>query len=367
MKKLRFLIPFFLVVIGCIYSYLWLEAAENMRSAISKEVEQAKELGIMVKIEDYKYSSFPFAVSVTPQNATLVLNNSINGKSFLVRIPDVTISCSILIDYCHSSIDPDSKIEILEKELKTPLYEIKFINGLSAFTKFSKSYLIAHFVEKKVLSENLIEQLGFESSEIAVNNLATNQEVSKVRNLMLNENFNFTDDVLPLSSIKFGFEMTNVPDTSFYLSAAFNKFMINANVDNFRLQENGDAKTKEVKINKLSCTLDKSSIDTKGKVILSNNSLPQALDLNITVTNYDYLVNRALQFSHQENLVRKEEQFQLIKKIVEKVINAPYGSSEQATFAVKVSKDNSANAIVGSTSLNEILQMTLGQYNRTRK
>lgn len=366
MKKLKFLIPFLVVIIASTYSYMWLVAAENIRSVINKEVDQAKDLGIIVEIGDYKYSSFPFAVSITPQQSTLLLNNSINGKSYLVRLPDVSISCNITLRTCSSSIEPGSKIEIVEKELKTPLYEIKFMKGLKAVTTLSKSYLLAYLIEKNIKRENLVQQLGLDSSEIVISNLVTNQEVSNIKNLMLKERFNFTDLDLPLSSVKFGFEMTNTPDTGFYLSQAFNKFVINANIDNFHLQDRGASKTKEVKINEFSCTLDKSSIDTKGKIILGHNSLPQALELNFMVNNYDYLIHRGLQFSSPYNSLNEEEKLQLIKKIAEKVTNAPYDTG-QATFTVTASHNNSANVMIGNASLNEILQMTLGQYRRSKK
>ena len=233
------------VLFACVYSYIWLVTAEAIRAGIAKEVEEAKNLGIIVEIEDYKYSSFPFAVSVNAQNPKITLNNSAIGKSFIVNVPNIYVSCDIFIKNCTSTINPEEGIEILDKDRNKPLYEIKFLSGITAKTQFEKSLLIASSIEKVFNLDSLISTLGFAAEKIVVLNLETNQEVSVVNNLLLDETYNH-DNMSPLvSKIKFSFKIDNSPSTGFYLAQAFSNFSIDTTIENFRHLKDKSNETKE--------------------------------------------------------------------------------------------------------------------------
>jgi len=363
MKKLKFIFLFTALLFFCVYSYIWLVTAENIKAGITKEVEEAKNLGIIVEIENYNYSSFPFAVAVTARNPKLILKNATIGKSFTVKMPDIYISCNFLIKDCSSVINPEDRIEIIDEEKNEPLYEIKFSSGFEAKIQFGKSILIAESIEKEFDFDSLIRTLGFTAEKIVVLDLKTNQEVSIVKNLLLDETYDLNAQTPLVSTIKFGFAIDNAPSTDFYLSKAFNTFSINTNIENFRNLTKKSVESKEVKINSLDIDLDQTKLNSTGQFAFSNNNTPLTLNLNISINNYDHLIQRALLFMYHNDDAKKNAQYIVLKNITEKITGKPYGEGK-ASFNVETNATDPSNYIIGKSTLKEIMQLSLNQYGK---
>jgi hypothetical protein len=367
MKKLKFLFPLILIIISCIYSYLWLITAEQIKKNINQEVEEARNLGILVDIDDFKYSTFPFAVTVKMHNTTLTLHNSINHKAYLVNMPDIVLSCDILVTKCTFGIESNSRIKILEKESKNFLYEVNFLNGINTDLHFTKSLLMAHFLAKGVSVESLTKSLNFAAPEITLYDMQTNQLASTIKHLAFSkiaENTQINSSA-QLMSMKFGVEIRNTTDSTFYLAHAFNALDMASEIEILTNQNDKSDISKEIKINKLRVNFDQANFETHGKFKIDEDSTLQEVDLSVAIKNYTDLFEKFTHVTSSAQSIERQKHATLLQQIVEQVTGKPY-TTNVADFKIFSQPNNPDNLIIGNSSMNDIMQSILTYYQKKK-